>query len=253
MSGSNSSVPDWAQGSSGNNGGAQVGASAAGGAPAPLGLSVHPMSVPLLEQETTPGSQRSGRIKMLLVLLVCATPVLASYLSYYVIKPSARSNYGSLIEPQHPLPDGSDLPLTDLNGQSVDPAALKRQWLLIVVAGGACDQRCEDLLYTQRQLREMLGKEKERLDRVWLVDDMQAVRPALLPALAQATVLRVPRPALAKWLKPEGAHALDEHLYLVDPLGHWMMRFPAQADPRKVKKDLERLMRASASWDQAGR
>ena len=49
---------------------------------------------------------------------------------------------------------------------------------------------------------------------------------------------------------------LEEHLYLVDPMGHWMMRFPARLDREgaaKAKRDLERLMRASASWDKAGR
>jgi hypothetical protein len=39
-------------------------------------------------------------------------------------------------------------------------------------------------------------------------------------------------------------------------MGHWMMRFPARMDAAgaaKAKKDLERLLRASASWDEAGR
>jgi hypothetical protein len=217
-------------------------------------MSVHSLNVPVLEvEEGQQGRKFWGRIRMLLVLLVCAAPVLASYLSYYVIKPSARSNYGTLIEPQRALPDATRLPLTTLEGQPVAPASLKHQWLLVVVASGACDRRCEALLYTQRQLREMLGKEKERLDRVWLVDDMQTVPPALLPALAQATLLRAPRDALNAWLEPAANEPLEAHLYLIDPMGHWMMRFPAQADPKKVKTDLDRLMRASSSWDQPGR
>ena len=55
---------------------------------------------------------------------------------------------------------------------------------------------------------------------------------------------------------PLAGHALADHLYLVDPKGSWMMRFPAGLDPAgasKVKRDLERLMRASSSWDKAGR
>ena len=49
---------------------------------------------------------------------------------------------------------------------------------------------------------------------------------------------------------------LQEHLYLVDPQGPRMMRFPANLDAAgatKAKKDLERLLRAAASWDKAGR
>ena len=69
----------------------------------------------------------------------------------------------------------------------------------------------------------------------------------------RCTVLRVPRDALAAWLQPEAGHALEDHLYLVDPMGEWMMRVPAEPDPARVKRDLDRLLRASASWDQPGR
>jgi hypothetical protein len=82
------------------------------------------------------------------------------------------------------------------------------------------------------------------------------VREELRPALQQATVLRVDAAKLAGWLSPARGQQLADHLYVVDPMGHWMMRFPAGQDMAtapKVRKDLERLMRASAGWDQAGR
>jgi hypothetical protein len=215
----------------------------------PLGLSVHTMPVPQLEGGAR---TRSGRLKMILVLLVCAAPVIASYLSYYVVRPGARSNYGELIEPMRSLPSAQALPLTTLQGQPVDPASLRDQWLLVVVADGRCDSVCENLLYAQRQLRESMGKDKDRLDRVWLVTG-EAPRPALLPALAQATVLRTEAAAVAQWLQPAAGQPLGAHLYLVDPMGNWMMRFPPQFDPAKVKSDLSRLLRASAFWDTEGR
>ena len=196
---------------------------------------------------------RSGRWKMILVLLVCASPVVASYFMYYVVRPEGRRNFGELINPQRPLPS---LPTQTLDGKAGELTALKNQWLLLSVAGGACNTRCEQNLYFQRQLRESLGREKERLDRVWLVDDNIPVRPALLPALAAATVLRVPPGGLAQWLEPAPGKRLEDHLYLVDPLGNLMMRFPADMDAEagaKAKRDLDRLLRASSSWDKEGR
>lgn len=196
---------------------------------------------------------RAGRWQMLLLALVCAAPVIASYYSYYVARPEARRSFGELIEPQRPLPTAS---ATDLSGRPVELSTLKGQWLLLSVAGGACDAACENNLYLQRQLREGLGKDKDRLDWVWLVSDDARLPEALLPALGQATVLRVPPAVLADWLAPAAGQALTEHLYVVDPMGHWMMRFPAGLDKAgagRAKRDLERLMRASASWDQAGR
>jgi hypothetical protein len=63
----------------------------------------------------------------------------------------------------------------------------------------------------------------------------------------------VPSDALAAWLQPEAGHALEDHLYLVDPMGEWMMRVPSDPDPARVKRDLDRLLRAASSWDLPGR
>jgi cytochrome oxidase Cu insertion factor (SCO1/SenC/PrrC family) len=190
---------------------------------------------------------------MLLVLAVCAAPVLASYIAFFVVRPEARSNYGALIQPTRGLPD---LTLVTLDGRALPLKAQKGQWLLVAVGSGSCEAACERRLHMQRQLREMLGRDRDRLDKLWLVTDDAPVRAPLLEAVGAApevTVLRFPAAALARWLEPEPGRALDEHLYLVDPMGEWMMRFPVDADPNRIKRDLERLLRASASWDRAGR
>ena len=218
----------------------------------PLGLTVH--SLPELHASSD-GVVRTkhGRWKMLAVLLVCAAPVVASYFTYYVVRPSSISSFGALINPQRPTPP---LTATTLDGQTVQLQALKGQWLLVSVAGGACDAACQNHLYLQRQLRESLGKEKERLDWVWLVTDDAPIPETLRPALKGATVLRLPADKLASWLEPAKGQQLPDQLYVVDPMGNWMMRFPPgfnAAAAMKAKRDIERLLRASASWDNAGR
>jgi hypothetical protein len=219
----------------------------------PLGLTVH--SIPLPGQAMALEARRTGRgrWKMLAVLLVCAAPVLASYFTYYVVRPEGRRVFGELIEPQRPLPELTTL---SLSGQKSSLRALKGQWLLVSVAGGACDENCTRHLYLQRQLRESLGKDKDRLDWVWLIPDDQPVGNKLLPALKEAAVLRVAADDLAAWLAPAQGHQLAQHLYLVDPMGNWMMRFPVDLDvasAAKARRDLDRVLRASASWDQPGR
>ena len=241
MSGSNSSAPS-------SNGTA----SGAPDAMLPLSFTVHSMPEAALAE-----AQRrtaSGRLRMLLVLLVCAAPVLASYLTYFVIRPEGRTNYSELVSPLRPVP--ADLPLADLQGAAVQAETLKGQWLLVVVSGGACDATCERHLWLQRQLRETLGREKDRLDKVWLINDAAVPRPQTLDAVranTQPTVLRVPPAALAAWLQPAKGQALTDHLYIVDPLGNWMMRAPPEPDPVKLKRDVEKLLRASAGWDKPGR
>ncbi len=218
----------------------------------PLSFTVHSMPAP----DVSDAARRTavGRLKMLAVLAVCAAPVIASYLTYFVIRPESRNNYSELIMPPRVLPD--TLPLKQLSGADMKPAGLRGQWLIVVVADAACDATCEKSLYLQRQLREALGGEKDRVDKVWFITDDGVPRPAVLQAIAQgtsATVLRAPRADLAQWLAPARGHTLAEHLFVVDPMGQWMMRAPADPDPTKLKRDIERLLRASASWDRAGR
>lgn len=220
----------------------------------PLGLTVHSMPTPQQTLGVEDGQRtRSGRWRMLLVMLICAAPVAASYFTYYVVKPTGHAAYGQLIDPQRPLPA---IPAIAQDGKPMDLRSLKGQWLLVVVGQSGCDSVCEQHLYLQRQLRESLGREKDRMDRVWLITDEAPAPDRLAKALQGATVLRVPRDQLAQWLAPANGHQLDEHMYLVDPLGNWMMRFPADMDAAgaaKAKRDIERMLRASSSWDEAGR
>lgn len=200
-----------------------------------------------------PVQTRRGRWQMLVLLLICAAPVVASYFAYYVVRPEGRRNFGALVEPQRPLPN---LRGVALNGEVNNLKELRGQWLLLSVAAGACDELCSRNLYLQRQLRESLGKEKDRVDWVWLIPDAAPVPDRLLPALKGATVLRVSSAGLFAWLSPANGHQLSEHLYVVDPMGNWMMRFPANLDlssSAHALRDLERLLRASASWDAPGR
>ena len=215
----------------------------------PFAMTVHSQPDPRFFE----AQQRSGRLRMLLVVAACAAPVLASYFTFYVLKPSGRA-YGELITPPVEIP--ALLNLRDLAGQPVTAASLKGQWLLTLVQDGACDDACEKQLYVQRQLRQMLGKERDKVDKVWLVPDDQPLRPALQKALTEGvpvTILRANRTELEAWLKPAAGQSLRDHFFLIDPRGHWMLRAPALPEPVKLKGDLSRLLKANDSWDEPGR
>jgi hypothetical protein len=205
------------------------------------------MDAQSLEQSTR---TRGARLKLLLLLLISASPVIASYFTYYVIRPEGRRNYGELIDPQRPLPAVNGL---DWDGDTVPLPQLKHQWLLVTVADSHCDAECEKNLFVSRQLRESLGKDKDRMDWVWFRTGSADVPATMRSGLATATVLQVSESDLAAWLQPAPGQRLSDHLYVVDPMGNWMMRFPAKLDPAKARKDLERLMSGSSSWDVEGR
>ena len=218
----------------------------------PLGLTVHSLPQPV---DAMARQRASGRWKMLLIVAACAAPMIASYTLYYGIRPTGGATaYSDLIQPTVPMPA---VPAQPLDGGAPQMLrSLAGQWLLVVVDSGACAEACESRLYMQRQLREMNGRDRDRIDKLWLVIDDAPVKPALQQALAATPgmhMLRLPRATVAAWLKPAPGQALEDHLYIVDPLGEWMMRAPAGADPSKLKRDIHRLLRASGGWDQAGR
>lgn len=221
----------------------------------PLGLSVHAMPAPgLLDDGAGQSRTWRGRWNMLGVLLACALPVAASYFTYYVVRPQeGGAAYSRLIHPTVPIPE---LTATSLQGQPVPLRSLAGQWLLVVVGGSSCDSACEQRLFMQRQLREMTGRERYRIDKLWLITDDGPLAPPLQQALADTPamhLLRLPRAAVEQWLAPQAGQALEDHLYIVDPMGQWMMRVPASPDPARVKRDIDRLLRAAAGWDQPGR
>ena len=215
----------------------------------PLGLTVHSLPQP---GDAITRQRNMGRLKMLLVLAVCASPVVASYFSYFVLRPGG-SSYATLIQPTVAMPA---IEARRPDGAAVSLPALRGQWLLVVVDSGGCAAACEKRLFLQRQLREMMGRDRDRIDKLWLVTDDAPISPTLRDALAATpamAVLRAPHDAVAAWLKPAAGQALEDHVYVVDPLGEWMMRAPVDADPAKFKRDIERLLRASAGWDRPGR
>ena len=188
------------------------------------------------------GAKRS-RAKLLLILAVCAAPVLASYLTYYFVRPEARNNYGELVEPQRTMPA---LRLRTLDGRAFDSAALRGRWVMVMVGGGDCPKACEDRLYHMRQVRLTTGKDRDRVARVWLISDAAPLSTMLMREYDGTEMLRADPREVAAWLAADGdARAVGEHLYMVDPLGNLMMRFPENADPNKTKKDLAKLLRAS--------
>lgn len=166
----------------------------------------------------------SPRIKLLLVFLACAAPfALAWTVWYFGWAPGAAGNYGELIEPR-PL---AGAPLQALRGK----------WVLVSFDRAACDAYCERKLYFMRQVRRAQGKDQGRIERLWVVTDAGTLRPELLAAI-EGTHLSRASPG-------EFPGEREDHIYLVDPLGNLMMRFPRDPDPSRMLKDLQRLLKYS--------
>jgi hypothetical protein len=164
------------------------------------------------------------RLKLIAVFLVCAAPIALAWLAWHFgWGTGSPGNYGELIPPR------------TLSGAPFD--ALRGKWLLVSFDSAACDAYCEEKLYFMRQVRTAQGKDQTRLQRVWMLTDAASPRPELVAAIEGTLISRA---------RPEGFPGNPpDHIYVVDPLGNLMLRFPRNPDPSKMLKDVQRLMKYS--------
>ena len=174
-----------------------------------------------------------------MILAFCAAPTVAAWLAYFVWPPSARTNYGKLVEPRVL----SDPELRRADGTPFHLSQLRGKWVLLQVDSAACGEGCRKRLVYMRQARLALGKDAERVERVWLIDDDAVPDPAVIREHDGLTVARAPRTALLADLHaPESP---ETYIFLVDPRGNLMLRFPGDPDGRRMLRDLSNLLRAS--------
>ncbi|MFC0697573.1 SCO family protein [Paraburkholderia humisilvae] len=182
---------------------------------------------------------------MLLIALICAAPVIGSYLAYYVIKPAGgTTSYGKLIEPQRPIPES--LVVTGEDGKPIKLATLRGRWLMISVDRSACDKACATKLYFMRQIRATQAGERERIVNVWLRTDAAKVPDVIETAYPDTEKLVAPVADVTAWLPVDDGTQLTDHIYMVDPNGNLMMRFPKDPNPSKIKSDVSKLLRNSS-------
>jgi len=184
--------------------------------------------------------KKKSLLSLWLLAALCVAPVVASYVAYYLWQPSGQVNYGELIEPR-PLPDAK-LALAD--GTPFPWHQLKGKWVLVMADSGNCDAYCQRKLLYLRQVRLAQGKDMDRVERAWLITD-EANPPAPVASEFQGTwLVRAGGSELLKRFPVQGA--LADHIYVIDPHGNLMMRYPRDADPRKIVKDIARLLRISS-------
>jgi glutathione peroxidase-family protein len=94
-----------------------------------------------------------------------------------------------------------------------------------------------------RQVRLMQKNEIERIERVWLIDDDKIPETSLKEDFKGTLLINAQGNELLK--KIPAKISQRDHIYLIDPLGNLMMRFPKNIDPSKMAKDIKRLLKVS--------
>lgn len=181
-----------------------------------------------------------SRKTLLLLAAVSMLPVLGSLALIQWWQPTARMNHGELLETRSARLESLQ---TDIAATTID-TTVKRKWVLLTIQTAACDARCQNKLYLMRQVRTAQNENMLRIERVWVVADAGKPDPALLAAHRG---LHLVYTTDQKWTGnlPQGSDT-GAYIFLIDPLGNFVLRYDDQSLPKGMLKDLGRLLKYSA-------
>ena len=190
----------------------------------------------------TADKRRTNRLVPTLMALLFFGPLAVAIVMYYVggdqWRPKGSVAHGILLPEPRTLPPGVMI----LSGGAT--ADFTGKWSLLQVGRGDCDDRCKETLYRTRQVRRALGKELSRVQRFFISTGGQpdagflAVEHAGLLVLADGLASR--DTALATL----GQFA-EGDVFIADPRGNVVMRFPAGTAMKDMHEDLALLLKAS--------
>lgn len=195
-------------------------------------------SIEYLEQ------QRRGRLMLLCMLIFFITPIIAVIAMYKMDWRPKGESVGELVVPAKLLTMNYVLMSSD--GNVVQPDLWKDKWSMVYIAG-SCQAICKDKLHNLRQLHVSLYKEIPRMQRVLITTSQDVMQlkqdyPDMLILNQPATEIT----ALSDQFNVNNELSMTaDRIYLVDPLGHFMMSYAPATDPALIRKDITRLMRYS--------
>lgn len=184
--------------------------------------------------------------------LVILMPSLAMGLAWYFyffgtqFVPDGRTNKGELL-----LPPASFQSMTlEKNNEMFDLQGLEGRWGVLVFGDDACsDQACQEALYQTRQAHLALGRDSDRVVRVFISSSSN-------PELNKRLLSEHPDLIWLGSRKESVLNALGKNpgekrewptngFYIVDPLGNIMMKYQPGQYGGDLLKDLRKLLKAS--------
>ncbi|HVF64183.1 MAG TPA: hypothetical protein VNE58_09330 [Casimicrobiaceae bacterium] len=182
-------------------------------------------------------ARHARRSKRTLVMIAAAViaPVALSYSIYFFAPRGAFTNYGELL-PTKPI-----APITGVedSGKMFRLAERPGRWVVLIPSTRTGQKANETMLFATRQARTMQGRERERIERLWLVADEAHADAKLVAEHPDVVVVRTSAEQIRTL--PKGAEAI----YLIDPLGNLVLAWPRDPDIKALSRDLSRLLKAS--------
>ncbi len=184
------------------------------------------------------------KTSLILLFLVFFIPVLLAIVlhsQWLEWQPESSRAHGELIQPVVPLGDFAH----ESNDRTVDQDDLLDKWQLVHVSPGGCGPDCLEFLYWLRQIRTAQDRHQPEIG-------LLVISGTSLAAEIRAEIhelspdYRIIDGATGAELAERFPGPRDPSGYILDPEGNIILRYPADADPNGIRRDLRRLL----TWTQ---
>lgn len=216
-----------------------------------------------LEPQT---KKNPGRTQFLLMLGIMAFTLFGSFALFKLAQSTGvwgTVNKGELLQ--------SGISVTDFNWRTVEQApfarefpeafaplddsaltsslegrqSVKRTWWLLAIANDGCAADCAQALTQLRSLQVLLTKDATRVRRAVLLPSLQTKAANDLAKQFPKMIQLSPSSALQTVTPTAGADSPVTGLYIVDPTGVMVLRYPLVGSAPDMQKDLKRLLKYS--------
>jgi len=218
------------------------------------------------ESAVTDEQIKASRKKLLMIFACFGIPLVLATIWLQIVRYQGgtwgNTSRGELIHPAVPITEFSLPQFVMKNNtdkvenayreavENFDLDGFRGTWSVLYMPTGACGEVCELNLYHMRQVRLALNNRMTRVQRVALMESEGQFSEQLLSQHLGLHVLGGTDEAVSAFRGQIQAaeaemEALPDAIYVVDPFGNVMMRFPPDLDPGKMLKDLKHLLKVS--------
>jgi len=183
-----------------------------------------------------------GRRQLMLLAVVFLGPLLIAFVFYYGEigwRPVSSTANGQLIIPPRLLPD-----MVLRQNATGESPKFRGKWSLIMLGDGSCDEACRSLLYETRQVRKALSRDRDRVQRVFYVTTGSLDAEFVKSEHPGLVIIETDAPIAEPLLEAVNDRNPGD-IFLADPIGNLIMRFPPDTGMSGIHTDLKQLLKLS--------
>jgi len=186
----------------------------------------------MTEQQDASAIQRRNRVQMIIILAVALVSLGGSYLLFFITQGEqgwGTTNNGEWVT--------GEITTTQLGWSEASSAQAPGTWWLWMLAGD-CDTTCQGTAKNLRALHILLNREADRVKRGYSTHPSQPrIEAMVLDWQAEYPKLET--------IEAPGSLDLAPGVYIIDPHGNLVFRYPLDTEPKPVLQDLKKLLKVS--------